>query len=172
MSTGPFASAGEYAKWAAVAAASNAQQHYAIIDRSTQRPHGTMALLRMNPQHGSIEVGMVMLAPAVQRTRVATEAQYLLMRYVFELGYRRYEWKCDSLNAASVRAARRLGFIYEGTFRQAMVYKQRSRDTSWFAVIDQDWPRLQQAYERWLAPENFDAAGNQVTRLKTSDTEV
>src|SRR5699024_9269071 len=109
--------------------------------------------------------GTVMLSPAVQRTRIATEAHYMLMRYVFELGYRRYEWKCDSLNQASIQAARRLGFTYEGTFRQAMVYKHRSRDTAWFAIIDQDWLTIQQAFEDWLAPENFDPAENQITRV-------
>lgn len=172
MPVGPFAAEGDYAKWASTAAKSKTQHHYAIIDRRTQRPVGTLALLRITPEHGCVEVGMVMLAPAVQRTRVATEAQYVLMRYVFELGYRRYEWKCDSLNEASIRAARRLGFTYEGTFRQAMVYKQRSRDTAWFAIIDRDWPMIQQAFEQWLASENFDAQGNQFTRLKVQPFEV
>lgn len=172
MSTGPFATQQDYATWATVAAQSATQHHYAIIDRVTQLPVGTMALLRIVPEHGCLEVGAVMLAPAGQRTRVATEAQYVLMRYVFELGYRRYEWKCDSLNAASIRAACRLGFTYEGTFRQAMVYKQRSRDTAWFAIIDQDWPMLQQAFEQWLVPENFDAQGNQIQRLKTRVNEL
>src|SRR5699024_1800863 len=126
-----------------------------IIDRATMRPLGTMALMRMTPEHGCLEVGSVMLSPAVQRTRIATEAHYVLMRYVFELGYRRYEWKCDSLNQASIRAARRLGFTYEGTFRQAMVYKHRSRDTAWFAIIDQDWPAIPQAIIRPFAEEKL-----------------
>lgn len=165
MSAGPFATEDAYANWATAAANRDTERHYAIIDRATLRPLGTMALMRMAPEHGCIEVGTVMLSPAVQRTRIATEAHYMLMRYVFELGYRRYEWKCDSLNQASIQAARRLGFTYEGTFRQAMVYKHRSRDTAWFAIIDQDWLTIQQAFEDWLAPENFDPAENQITRL-------
>lgn len=165
MSAGPFATEDAYANWATAAANRDTEGHYAIIDRATLRPLGTMALMRMAPEHGCIEVGTVMLSPAVQRTRIATEAHYMLMRYVFELGYRRYEWKCDSLNQASIQAARRLGFTYEGTFRQAMVYKHRSRDTAWFAIIDQDWLTIQQAFEDWLAPENFDPAENQITRL-------
>lgn len=170
MSAGPFTSPDEYFNWATVVTNRDTERHYAIIDRTTLRPLGTMALLRMVPEHGCIEVGTVMLSPAVQRTRIATEAHYLLMKYVFELGYRRYEWKCDSLNQASIRAARRLGFTYEGTFRQAVVYKHRSRDTAWFAVIDQDWPAIQQAFEHWLAPENFDPDGHQITRLNAQST--
>jgi RimJ/RimL family protein N-acetyltransferase len=105
---------------------------------------------------------MVMFSPDLKRTPVSTEAQYLLMKYVFEqLGYRRYEWKCDSLNAPSRRAAARLGFQYEGTFRQARVYKGRNRDTAWFSVIDGDWPALRAAFDAWLAPQNFDADGRQ-----------
>lgn len=170
MSAGPFATEDDYANWTTAAANRDTERHYAIIDRATLRPLGTMALMRMTPQHGCLEVGTLMLSPAVQRTRIATEAHYMLMRYVFELGYRRYEWKCDSLNQASIRAARRLGFTYEGTFRQAMVYKHRSRDTAWFAIIDQDWPAIQRAFEQWLVPENFDPDGNQITRLRTQPT--
>ena len=182
MSTGPFATQQDYATWATVAAQSATQHHYAIIDRVTQLPVGTMALLRIVPEHGCLEVGAVMLAPAGQRTRVATEAQYVLMRYVFELGYRRYEWKCDSLNAASIRAACRLGFTYEG-LRVARLARAARPDLrtihyvapsvwAWFAIIDQDWPMLQQAFEQWLVPENFDAQGNQIQRLKTRVNEL
>jgi RimJ/RimL family protein N-acetyltransferase len=109
-----------------------------------------------------IEVGHINFAPRLQRTLAATEAMFLMMRRVFaELGYRRYEWKCDSLNAPSRRAAERLGFAYEGIFRQAIVYRERNRDTAWYAIIDKEWPALASAYEAWLAPANFDAAGHQ-----------
>jgi RimJ/RimL family protein N-acetyltransferase len=118
--------------------------------------------MRIDPNAGSIEVGGIMYSPRLQRTRAATEAMFLMMQRVFdELGYRRYEWKCDSLNEPSIRAATRLGFRYEGTFRQATVVKGRNRDTAWFSIIDRDWPQLKTAFTAWLAPENFDAAGNQ-----------
>ena len=168
LSAGPFASERDYSEWVVGAAESTTQVHYAIIDHATDSPQGTMALMNIRPEHGTVEIGTVVLAPAIQQTRISTEAHYLLMNYVFGLGYRRYEWKCDSLNAASQRAARRLGFQYEGTFRQAVVYKQRSRDTAWFAMIDQDWPAMQHAFQQWLAPQNFDRDGNQRTRLNTT----
>ena len=121
----------------------------------------------MDPENGVIEVGHIAYSPALQRTRAATEAMYLMMRLVFdELGYRRYEWKCNALNAASRRAAERLGFTYEGTFRQAKLVKGRTRDTAWFAVIDGEWPARREAFERWLDPANFDAAGRQLTPLQ------
>jgi RimJ/RimL family protein N-acetyltransferase len=121
--------------------------------------------MRIDPPAGSIEVGHIALSPLLQRSPAATEAMYLMMRHAFELGYRRYEWKCDSLNENSRNAAVRLGFSHEGTFRQATVYKGRSRDTAWYSVIDSEWPLLREAFERWLAPENFDASGRQRTRL-------
>ena len=122
--------------------------------------------LRIDPANGSIEVGHIHYAPALQRRPAATEAMLLLMRHAFEdLGYRRYEWKCDALNAPSRRAAERLGFTYEGTFRQAAIVKGRNRDTAWYAITDQDWPALRSRLDRWLAPENFDAQGQQITRL-------
>src|SRR5215203_2316156 len=112
--------------------------------------------MRHDPANGVIEVGSVQFSPLLQRTAAATEAQFLLMRYVFDdLGYRRYEWKCDSLNAPSRRAAERLGFVYEGTFRNAVVYRGRSRDTAWYAIADGDWPQVKQALETWLEPANF-----------------
>jgi RimJ/RimL family protein N-acetyltransferase len=114
-----------------------------------------------------IEVGHLAFSPALQRTPAATEAMYLMMRRVFdELGYRRYEWKCDSLNAPSVAAAKRLGFRFEGTFRQAVVMKGRNRDTAWFSIIDGEWPALRSAFEQWLDPSNFDATGAQRRRLE------
>ena len=162
MSVGPFENMDGYLDYAHKAAASTDPLHYAVIDRGTGRAVGTLALLRIDPANGAVEVGFVAFSPSLQRTPVSTEAQYLLMKYVFDaLGYRRYEWKCDDLNAPSRAAAARLGFQYEGTFRQAVVYKGRNRDTAWFAVIDRDWPRLAAAFETWLAPANFDAHGAQ-----------
>jgi RimJ/RimL family protein N-acetyltransferase len=122
--------------------------------------------MRIDPTHGVIEVGNINYSPLLQRTPAATEAMFLMMRRVFdELGYRRYEWKCDSLNAPSRAAALRLGFHYEGLFRQAVVYKQRNRDTAWFSIIDSEWPRLKEAYQQWLAVANFDPQGRQLRAL-------
>jgi RimJ/RimL family protein N-acetyltransferase len=135
---------------------------YAIVDKRTGRALGTASYLRIDPRAGSIEVGSITYSPRLQRTAAATEAMYLMMRRVFaELGYRRYEWKCNALNAASRRAAERLGFTYEGLFRQATVVKGRNRDTMWLSVLDREWPSLSRAYERWLDPANFDGAGRQ-----------
>jgi len=149
-------------------AASSDPLHYAIIDRPGERAVGTAALMRIEPVHGVIEVGYITFSPKLKRTRASSEAMYLLMRYVFdELGYRRYEWKCDSLNAPSRAAAKRYGFQFEGIFRQAIIYKGRSRDTAWFSVIDKDWPRIRTAFETWLSPENHDAGGQQRRALAT-----
>jgi NAD(P)H-dependent FMN reductase/RimJ/RimL family protein N-acetyltransferase len=132
----------------------------------TGRAAGLCAYLRIAPEHGSIEIGHIHLSPPLQQTRAATEIQYLLMRHAFDdLGYRRYEWKCDALNAPSRRAALRLGFRFEGIFLNAVVYKQRSRDTAWFSVIEEEWPRVRRGFEAWLAPENFDAEGRQLHSL-------
>ena len=151
-----------YRDWATAAAQSTDPRHYAVIDHATGLALGTLSLMRHDPAHGVIEVGNVVFSRALQRTPISTEAQYLAMRYVFDdLGYRRYEWKCDSLNAPSQRAAARLGFSYEGIFRQAVVYKGRNRDTAWFGLVDRDWPGVRDAFERWLDPANFDAEGNQ-----------
>ena len=117
------------------------------------------------PESGSIEVGHINFSPELQRRPAATEAMYLMMKRAFELGYRRYEWKCDSLNARSRAAAQRLGLSYEGIFRQATVYKQRNRDTAWYSITDREWPALRAAHEQWLAPQNFDAAGRQKLSL-------
>jgi RimJ/RimL family protein N-acetyltransferase len=121
--------------------------------------------MRITPAAGSIEVGHLNFSPRLQRSAAATEAMYLMMKTAFRLGYRRYEWKCDALNAPSRAAARRLGFAYEGTFRQATVYKGRNRDTAWFTVIDTEWPALLGAFEAWLDPDNFDSAGRQRSKL-------
>ena len=135
---------------------------HAIIAGDTGRAVGVASYMRIEPAVGVIEVGGINYSPLLQRKPAATEAMYLMMRRVFdELGYRRYEWKCDALNTASRAAAERLGFRFEGVFRQATVYKGRNRDTAWFSIIDRDWPALKAAFERWLAPENFDAGGRQ-----------
>jgi RimJ/RimL family protein N-acetyltransferase len=139
----------------------------ALIDRATGRAAGVASYLRIDPAAGSIEVGHINLAPAIQRTRAATEAMYLMMRWAFEAGYRRYEWKCNALNLGSRRAAERYGLSFEGVFRQATVVKGRNRDTAWFAAIDGEWPALKAAFETWLAPANFDAGGRQLTPLST-----
>jgi RimJ/RimL family protein N-acetyltransferase len=140
---------------------------YAIVVADTGRPVGVAAYLRIEPGMGVIEVGHLSYAPALQRSPAATEAMYLMMRRAFdELGYRRYEWKCDSLNAPSRRAALRLGFRFEGIFRQMMVIKGRSRDSAWFSIVDGEWPALRAAFERWLDPSNFDAKGVQRARLE------
>ncbi len=141
--------------------------HHAVIDRNTGRAVGHAALMRIDPTHGVIEVGHITMSPLMQRTRIATEMLALFMTRVFdELGYRRFEWKCDSLNGPSRRAAERFGFQFEGIFRQAVVYKQRNRDTAWYSILDQEWPRLRTAYAAWLDPSNFDANGLQRQRLR------
>jgi RimJ/RimL family protein N-acetyltransferase len=161
LASGPFASDAEFAAFVAAREGSADPLFFAIVDGDTGRATGMASYLRIEPAHGSIEVGHLAFSPALQRTRSATEAMYLMMKQAFELGYRRYEWKCDALNAASRRAAERLGFSYEGTFRQATVYKGRSRDTAWYSVIDAEWPARRRAFEAWLDPSNFDAAGRQ-----------
>ncbi|PUA17677.1 GNAT family N-acetyltransferase [Glaciimonas sp. PCH181] len=166
MSGGPFSDAASYREYAERAAASTDPRHYAVIEGKTGRAVGTLSLMRIDPANGVIEVGHVAFSPLLKRTPVSTEAQYLLMKYAFEkLGYRRYEWKCDSLNAPSRAAAARLGFHFEGIFRQAIVYKGRTRDTAWFSIIDGEWPALRAAFERWLAADNFDAEGKQRVSL-------
>ncbi len=134
--------------------------HFAVLDAEGHAV-GSAALMRIDPANGVVEVGHINFSPRLKRTRAGTEAIFLLMRRVFELGYRRLEWKCDSLNAPSRRAAARYGFVFEGIFRQAVVTKGRNRDTAWYAVVDGDWPRIAAAFEAWLAPENFDGAGQQ-----------
>lgn len=159
---GPFATAEDYRQWAEGAAQLDDPLTHAIIDNATGRAVGTAAYMRIDAAFGVIEVGSITYSPLLQRRPAGTEAMYLMMRRVFdELGYRRYEWKCHSLNMPSQAAARRLGFQYEGLFRQATITRGRNRDTMWFAVIDRDWPALRTAFERWLDPANFDAQGRQ-----------
>ncbi|ELK0936231.1 GNAT family N-acetyltransferase [Pseudomonas aeruginosa] len=167
LSAGPFPDAQAYRAYTEQMARETDPLHFAVVDLRTGLPVGTLALMRQQPQHGVVEVGVVTFSPILQRSRIATEAQFLLMSYVFdELGYRRYEWKCDSLNQRSRNAAERLGFQYEGTFRQALIYKGRNRDTAWFSIIDKEWPMVKAAFQQWLAPENFDERGHQIKRLQ------
>jgi len=143
-------------------AASEDPLFHAVVDRASGVAGGRQTFMRITPEHGVIEIGNILWGPAIARTRVATEALYLAAKHVFEdLGYRRFEWKCNDLNAPSKRAARRFGFAFEGVFRQHMWVKGANRDTAWFAMLDRDWPRLRAAYERWLEPSNFDAHGRQ-----------
>jgi len=140
---------------------------FAVIDVATGRVEGQQSLMRITPEHGVIEIGGILWGDRISRTRVATEAQYLFARHVFDdLGYRRYEWKCNALNLPSRRAAERFGFAFEGIFRQHMIIKGENRDTAWFAMLDGDWPRLRAGYEHWLDPANFDADGMQREKLR------
>ena len=172
LAQGPFASAEDFAAWVAQSAASSDPQFYTVFipppaasavsaQAVSVAAAGVASYLRIAPSAGTIEVGHIHFSPLLQHTPAATEAMYLMMRRAFELGYRRYEWKCDALNAPSRRAAQRLGFSFEGVFRQALVTRGRNRDTAWYACIDREWPALRAAFENWLAPENFDAEGRQ-----------
>ena len=164
---GPFESFDAYSAWATGLADAQDPQFHAIVDTGIERAVGVASYLRIDPPAGSIEVGHIAYSPLLQRTPAATEAMYLMMKRVFELGYRRYEWKCDALNAASRAAAQRLGFSYEGVFRQARVIKGRNRDSAWYAVIDAEWSALDQAFRQWLDPANFDADGRQRVSLRS-----
>jgi RimJ/RimL family protein N-acetyltransferase len=161
MPYGPFPDLAGYVEWMTSKCLGEDPLFFAIVDLATDFPVGVASYLRITPRSGSIEVGHLHFTSRLQKSRAATEAMYLMMSQAFELGYRRYEWKCDSLNAPSRAAALRLGFKFEGIFRQATVYKERTRDSAWFAVIDSDWPRLKASFEAWLSPDNFDGAGRQ-----------
>jgi len=153
--------------WVARNAAAGDLVVHAVVDKATGIAGGRQSFMRIVPEHGVIEIGNILWGPAIARTRVATEALLLAAKHVFDdLGYRRFEWKCNDLNAPSKKAAVRFGFTFEGVFRQHMWSKGANRDTAWFAMIDKDWPRIRAAYERWLAPSNFDAAGRQRSRLE------
>ena len=169
---GPFDSQDSYRAWAEQACRGNDPLYYAILDRETGRAAGVASYLRINPDSGSIEVGHIQYSPPLQRTPTGTEAMYLMMKRVFGLGYRRYEWKCDALNAPSRAAAQRLGFSFEGVFRQATVVKGRNRDTAWYSILDTEWPALEQAFLRWLRPRNFDDRGSQRERLSALISEA
>jgi RimJ/RimL family protein N-acetyltransferase len=159
---GPYTNLADYQAWCAGAQGSRDPQFYAIVAADGGRAVGTCTYMRIEPKHGVIEVGNIYFAPRLARTRAATEAMYLMMARVFdELGYRRYEWKCNALNAPSRAAAGRYGFRFEGIFRQADVVKGRNRDTAWFSIADSEWPGIKAAFERWLDPGNFDGNGRQ-----------
>lgn len=158
---GPFDTLQEYKQWLATTCVGRDPMFFSILQRKTGAAVGVASYLRINPAAGSIEVGHINYSPAMQRTRLATEAMYLMMRTAFDLGYRRYEWKCNALNHRSRHAAMRLGFQYEGTFRQMMIVKGRNRDTAWYSLLDKEWHAVQCALETWLAADNFTADGRQ-----------
>jgi RimJ/RimL family protein N-acetyltransferase len=165
MSYGPLADFAAFSKWLASRLTLDDPYSYAIVDRSGQAV-GIATLMEIRPAMRVIEVGHIVYSPAVQRTPLGTEAQYLLARYTFEtLGYRRYEWKCNALNAPSRRAALRYGFVFEGILRQHMIAKGRNRDTAYFSMLDSEWPARKAAFERWLTPGNFEADGKQRVSL-------
>lgn len=165
LSVDAFTTFADYDAWLRKMAATDDPLFFTIVDRERDRPVGVASYLRIEPAIGSIEVGHINFSPLAQRTRTATDAMYQMMRHAFALGYRRYEWKCDALNAPSRAAAERFGFTYEGLFRQALVYKGRSRDTAWYSIVDREFPAIDAAYQAWLDDANFDAAGRQRQRL-------
>lgn len=165
LSYGPFSSASQYHRWAREHAALEDTHFFAIQNHATRAFEGVASFLRVKPEAGSIEIGHINFSPALQRTPAATEALFLMMEWAFRAGYRRVEWKCNAMNIGSRRAAQRLGFSFEGVFRQAAIVKGRNRDTAWFAVIDDEWPAFKEAFAAWLAPSNFDAQGQQAERL-------
>ena len=162
---GPFHSLTDYKAWVESNCKSRDPLFYAILPHSSGKPAGIASYLRIAPSSGSIEVGHVHFSNLLMRSIVATESMILMMKHAFELGYRRYEWKCDALNVGSRIAGQRLGLSIEGIFRQATVYKGRNRDTAWYAATDGDWPELCKRYEQWLDPANFDSEGRQLVRL-------
>ncbi len=162
----PPANRADVDTWLAKASATEDPRFYAVVDPASGRAEGRQALMRITPEHGVIEIGSILWGPKIARTRIATEALYLFARHSFDdLGYRRFEWKCDSQNAPSRRAALRFGFAFEGIFRSHMVVKGKNRDTAWFAITEADWPRVRAGMEHWLGPANFDADGRQKERL-------
>ena len=165
LHAGPFTDEHGFSAWIGQLCTLEVLYLYAIIDSSTERAVGFASYLRVDPNASSIEVGWVTFSPRLQRSRIATDAMFVMMREAFAMGYRRYEWKCNALNAPSIAAAHRLGFSFDGVFRNALVVKDRNRDTAWFSVIDRDWPALESAFRQWLAPENFDESSRQRSRL-------
>lgn len=163
MSMGPFPTREAYRAWAAAASGTDDPAFYAI--HGARGWAGVASLMRIDRDNGVIEIGSIAFSPVLRRTAAATEALHLMIDHAFTAGFRRVEWKCDAANAASRRAAARLGFAYEGTFRQHMVVKGANRDTVWFAILDRDWPALRAAHRAWLSPETFDADGRQTRSL-------
>lgn len=162
---GPFDSLESYHSWLEQQCCTSDPLFYAIVDLANGKAVGVASYLRITPGSGSMEVGHLNFSPLLQRTPAATEAMYLMMARAFDLGYRRYEWKCNALNAPSRVAAQRLGLSFEGVFRQATVVKGRNRDTAWYAAIDQEWPAIREAFSLWLSPANFDDRGKQRSPL-------
>ncbi len=172
MPNGPFPDRAEFDAFLKDAENSADPLFYAIINNATGLAEGFASYLRIAPDVGTIEVGFIAMSPQLQKTATATEAMFLMMAHAFDdLGYRRYEWKCDNLNAPSKNAARRFGFTFEGIFRQATIYKNRNRDTAWFAILDSEWPRIKPSFQAWLDPANFDANGAQKRPLLTRASE-
>ncbi|MFC7421095.1 GNAT family N-acetyltransferase [Iodobacter arcticus] len=167
LTSGPFADVQAFNAWLDRVSSGIDPQFYAIVDEASGKALGLASYLRIDPAAAAIEVGWLHFSPALQGTRLATAAMVLMMKNAFELGYRRYEWKCNALNLPSRKAAQRLGFSFEGVFRQATVNRNRNRDTAWFSVLDQEWPALEEAFAQWLSADNFDEAGRQ--RLALSD---
>jgi len=167
MANGPYDSFDDFMEWLKGAEASPDPMFFAYINAETGTAIGYGSLMRINPAMGVIEIGNIRMSPLLQRTPMSTEAIHLKTQYIFDLGYRRFEWKCDHLNAPSRTAADRLGFIFEGIFRKGMHYKGRSRDTAWYSITDDEWPAIRGAQQTWLAADNFDANGNQKQRLAT-----
>lgn len=165
MSHGPFETLDGYLAWAESVSHGDDPIFFTIVDGTRNMPSGVASYMRIDRKSGVIEVGSIAYSPRLQRSPAATEAMFLMMRNVFDLGYRRYEWKCNTWNAPSRAAAQRLGFSYEGVFRNHMVVKGRNRDTAWYSITEEEWPALRQVYERWLAPNNFADDGRQKTRL-------
>jgi len=154
--------------WIIKANASPEWVYFSVIDNNTGRCGGRQAFMRIRPEHASIEIGGVLWGEGVARTRIATEAFYLMAKHVFEdLGYRRFEWKCHNENLPSKKAAQRFGFTFEGIFRQDQIIRGQNRDTAWFSMLDKEWPAIKVAFETWLAPENFDEYGQQKVALRT-----
>ena len=167
LSYGPFKSEDDLVKWLDDSTGSTTQIFYAIIDKASGKALGLASYLRIDPENAVVETGAISFSPQLQRTFIATEAIYLMMKFIFDdCGYRRYEWKCDALNSASCRAAERFGFKFEALFRQPIIYKNRNRDTAWYSIIDKEWPALKRGFQAWLSLDNFDSAGIQKTRLE------
>ena len=172
LTSGPFVDQAAFMQWLHTISQQQDPLFFSIIDSASNQSLGLASYLRIDPAAGSVEVGWLHFSPALQRSRLATAAMVLMMEYAFSLGYRRYEWKCNALNRPSWQAAVRLGFLYEGTFRQARVDKGHSRDTAWFSVLDREWPLLLPCYQHWLANDNFDNQGQQLSRLSQLTAEA
>ncbi|MFT3986693.1 GNAT family N-acetyltransferase [Aestuariivirga sp.] len=169
LAYGPWQSFEQFEEWLKGREASRDPWFYAFIDRASGRAVGMGSFMRNDPANGVIEIGHIWMSPGLQQTREATEIIFLMIRHCFDdLGVRRLEWKCDSLNAPSRKAAERFGFKFEGVFLQHFIVKGRNRDTAWFAMLDKDWPRIRKAFETWLEPSNFDAEGHQKAKLRAA----